>query len=285
MSDPIIDVDEAGFQTEVLDRSKRVPVVVDFWAPWCGPCRTLGPILEELATEAAGQWILARVNSDENPGLSETYGVRSIPAVKAFVDGQMVNEFSGALPKAAVEQFLASLVPTEADELAREAAEAGRAGDRERERGLWDRVLKIEPGNDLARVRRARLLVSAGGREEARGDLESIAPESDLRGEADRLTLLLDWADRVEERGGPEAIRQRAGENPDDVAARYEFGCAMAIGGAFDGALAEFLEVVRRDREFEDDAGRLAMIAVFSLLGDAHPLTGEWRRRLSSLLF
>ena len=285
MTDPILHVGEADFRSAVLEASKRVPVIVDFWAPWCGPCRTLGPILEELALAAEGRWILAKIDSDENPGLSQEYGVRGIPAVKAFVDGRVVSEFTGALPRAAIEEFLAEVVPGPADELAREAARAGQAGARERELELWSEVLELEPGQELARVRRARLRAAASDDAGARADLEGIGPDSDLREEADRLVLLLDWADRVKERGGIDEIRRRAGENPDDVAARHDLGCALAIAGAFDGALAEFLEVVRRDRAYGDDAGRLAMLAVFGLLGHDHPLTGDWRGKLASILF
>ena len=285
MSENVREVREDTFQDEVLERSRTVPVLVDFWAPWCGPCRTLGPILEDLAQEADGRWILAKVNSDENPELSTAYGIRGIPAVKAFVDGSVVDEFTGALPRPAVEEFLKAIVPEAADRLAKEAAEAGERGDRARERELWDAALEADPEHALARVRRARLLLAAGEIDEATQDLERIAADSPLHSDAQNLLRLGRWARRIDGAGGLETIRERAAESPDDAGARYDLGCAFAVTGDFEGALAEFLEVVRSDRTYEDDAGREAMLSLFALLGDDHELTREYRDRLTSVLF
>ena len=281
----ILQVGEADFEEQVLERSKTVPVVVDFWAQWCGPCRTLGPVLEELAAEANGDWVLAKVDVDENPGLAQAFQVQGIPAVKAFVNGRMENEFTGALPRAAIESFLRQVIPSPADRLAREAAEAGDSGDVKRERELWDAVLEQDPAHSLARVRRARLLAKDGDVEAARADLDEIAEGDELRPDAENLLRLLDWAELVAGAGGPEAVREAAAEYPESAAARYGFGCALAVAGDFPGAMAEFLEVVRLDREFDDDAGRLALLALFGLLGDEHELTREYRGKLSALLF
>jgi putative thioredoxin len=280
-----VDVATSTFEKEVLDRSRDVPVVVDFWAPWCGPCRTLGPVLEELAEAADGRWVLAKVNSDESPELAQAYGVRGIPAVKAFVDGQLVDEFTGALPKTEVERFLQRIVPTRADRLLREALAASEAGDRTRERALWDELLAEDPRNGLALVQRARLLLGEGRSEDARRDLDAVPEESGLRDQAESLLHLAEWTDRAAADGGVDAARERAAAAPEDPAARYAFGCALAVAGDFAGALAEFLEVVRLDRSFEEDAGRRAMLAIFTFLGDAHDLTREFRGKLSGVLF
>ena len=285
MSKSFLEVDERRFEDEVLKRSGDVPVIVDFWAPWCGPCRVLGPVLEELAATAKDSWVLVKINSDENPTVARAYGIRGIPAVKAFVNGTVVDEFTGALPKSEVEAFLRRVVPTEADRLARQAVEAARRGDREREKELWDRLLEAEPGHALALVRRARLVLAAGDVDAARRDLLEVPADSELHPDAQSLLLLAGWASRVAQRGGSETVRTRAAEHPDDASARYDFGCALAVAGDFEGALAEMLEVVRADRGFEDDAGRRGMLALFSFLGDGHELTREYRGRLGAILF
>jgi putative thioredoxin len=280
-----IEVGDASFEEEVIERSREVPVIVDFWAPWCGPCRALGPILETLAAEADGRWILAKVNTDQNPAISEAYGIRGIPAVKAFVDGVVRDEFTGALPRNAVEAFLHRVMPTRAERLAREAMAAAKLGERERERALWNEVLEEDPRHAAALLGRARFALAEGDFAAARRDLELVPEESRLREQADGLRMLAGWGERVAARGGPDALRERAAQNPDDPAARYDFGCALASAGDLDGALAEFLEVVRKDRALEDDGGRKAMLALFALLGDEHELTREYRGRLSTEIF
>jgi putative thioredoxin len=284
-SEFVNEVSQESFQADVLDRSEQVPVVVDFWAPWCGPCRQLGPVLEELAAQAGGRWVLAKINSDENPNLSAAYGVRGIPYVAAFVGGKLVDHFTGALPRSEVEAFLERLIPSEADLLARQAAEAGERGDRDTETELWGKVLEANPDYHVARVRRARLRLAAGDAAGAREDLAAVPENSDFRPDADNLLLFANWADRIREKGGPDAIRDRAAAEPEVAAHRYDYGAALAVSGDFEGALAEFLEVVRRDRSFEDDAGRKAMVALFSVLGDQHALTGDYRHRLSMEIY
>jgi putative thioredoxin len=271
MKQGIIEVDEKTFTAEVLERSERTPVIVDFWAPWCSPCLTLGPILEELAAASHGRWVLAKVNADENPSLAAAYDVRGIPAVKAFADGKVVDEFTGALPKTAVEDFLRRVCPSAADKLTRWALEAARKGDGAKEKELWDRVLEEDPSHEVALLQRARWLLREGDLAAARADLNAV--------------LLCDWAERTTARGGVKAVRERAAEDPENAENRYDYGCALATQGDFAGSLAEFLETVRRDRKLEDDGARRAMLAIFTLLGDDHEVTREFRGRLAATLF
>lgn len=279
------EVREDTFEAEVLERSREAPVIVDFWAPWCGPCRELGPILEELAEVAEGAWILAKVNSDENADLSRRFGVQGIPHVLAFVDGQVVEQFTGAVPKHTLEKWLRKIVPTDVDLLAREAVAASRDGDSDREFTLWTAILEQDPEYHVARVRRARIFLANGAVDEARKDLDLVPEGSPFHEEAGNLALLSDWSERVRDRGGLEKIRDRAADDPEDVEARYDFGCALATEGKFEDALAEFLEVVKQDRSFDEDAGRLAMLALFSFLGDQHSLSSVYRGLLARALY
>jgi len=285
VSEFVIEVDESNFESEVLDRSRTVPVLVDFWAPWCGPCLQLGPLLEELASAGEGRWYLAKVNSDENPALARAYGIRGIPAVKAFVNGVVRTEFTGALPKSSVERFLREVVPDPLDRLVEEAKEAARAGDTARERAAWDHILADDPSHALALIRRARFLLADADLSGARAVLARVPGDDPLRPDADHLLMLVTCADHVQEAGGSDAARARAADDPSDVRARHDFACALAVAGDFDGALAEFLEVVRLDRTFEDDAGRRFMLAIFGMLGEVHPLTVAYRAKLSAELF
>jgi putative thioredoxin len=225
------------------------------------------------------------VNSDENPGLSQAFGIRGIPAVKAFVDGRVANEFTGALPKSQVEEFLRTVLPSKEDTLAEEAAAAQAAGDTDRARELWSRLIAAEPEHGAARLQRARLLIAEGDPAGARVDLEAVTEDSGLQTEARTLHQVTEWPERVRTRGGGDAIRERAAAAPEDASARFDFGAALQGAGNTEGALAEFLEVVRLDRKFENDAGRHALLALFLLLGDQHDWTRDYRSRLARLLF
>jgi putative thioredoxin len=273
------DVDEASFEREVIERSRRTPVVVDFWAAWCGPCRQLGPVLERLAAEANGDFQLVKVDVDHNPRLSQRYRVQGIPAVKGFRDGRMVSEFTGALPESRVRDWLKGLVPSAADRLTAEARAAEERGDAAGAERGYRAVLASHPGHPAAAIGLARLLISVGRLDEASELLRPYANDP----EAQRLAARLRFRAAAHD-VDLQALRDRIEADPRDVAAHEALGMALAGDEAYTAALDHLLEAVRIDRR-AGDAARRAMLDLFSLLGDDDPRTRDYRQRLSAVLF
>jgi putative thioredoxin len=280
---PIIDVGDGDFEREVLERSKEVPVVVDFWAPWCGPCRTLGPVLERFATEHAGTFVLAKVNVDDAPAVAEAFRIQSIPAVKAFRDGALVGEFVGAQPEAAIRQFLVSLLPTETDRLAQAGEAKAAAGDTAGAEADFTAALARDARQPGALLGLARVHAKRGEEAEAAALLERVPPGTPLARDAERLAAELRM--RADATGDEAALRARVAADPGDLDARLQVGRVLAARGRHEEALAELLEVVRRDRQFADEAGRKAMLDLFEVLGPHHPLTEKYRSELARVLF
>ena len=278
-SEWIVDVGDADFETAVLKRSEVTPVVVDFWAPWCGPCRALGPLLERLAEEHRGAFVLAKLNVDEAPAVSQAFGIQSIPAVKGFRDGVLVGEFVGAQPESTVRKLLEMVLPTAADRLVAEAAalapDAAEPALRE--------ALEMEPRHGRALVALARILAARGESAEALQLLERVSPPSPLVGEAERLAAELRM--RNDGAGDQAALRARLAADPDDLAARLDLGRTLAALGRHEDALSELLAVIQRDPHFSDDGARKAMIDLFAVLGSDHPLTDHYRNELAKALF
>jgi putative thioredoxin len=278
-SEWVVDVGDADFETAVLKRSEVTPVVVDFWAPWCGPCRALGPLLERLAEEHQGAFVLAKVNVDEAPAVSQAFGIQSIPAVKGFRDGVLVGEFVGAQPESTVRKLLDMVLPTAADRLVAQAAALapGAAEPALRE------ALEMEPRHGRALVTLARILAARGDSVEALQLLERVSPPSPLVGEAERLAAELRM--RNDGAGDQAALRARVAADPDDLAARLDLGRTLAALGRHEDALSELLAVIQREPHFADDGARKAMVDLFAVLGSDHPLTDRYRNELAKALF
>lgn len=272
------DVDNAAFQSEVVERSKQVPVVVDFWAAWCGPCKVLGPLLEKLAAEFEGGFELAKVDVDSNQALAGRFGVQGIPTVVGFKNGLPVSQFTGALPEHNVRQWLREVVPSEADRLAAAAGDLLDDGDAEAAERDYRQALMIDPHHTDATIGLASLLIDLERSEEALALLTSIQPTQ----EVERLQAAARMG-TVDTDAIPQ-LRERLASEPDNVAVRIELGTALAADQQFEASLDLLLEAVALGGETRD-AARQGMLDVFEVIGPEHELTVAYRRRLANALF
>jgi putative thioredoxin len=284
MSQFSFDADVGDFQEKVIEASRRVPVLVDFWAEWCAPCRVLKPVLEKLAAEYGGRFMLAKIDSDRNQELAANCGVRGIPSVKAFVDGEMVGEFTGALPEAQVRTFIDSMLPSPADPLRIAASEARARGEPEVACSLLADAIALDPANEDAQLDLAEIRIDMRDIEAARAILDANEGKDRRRRDALRARLNLASAG-----GGADiaALEARVAANAGDLDARLRLANAMALAQDFRPALEQLLEIVRRDRKWNDEAARRMMLDLFSLLGDApehDDLVREFRIRLARTL-
>jgi len=283
MNDWTIEAGEDNFEADVLERSHEVPVLVDFWAPWCGPCRVLGPVLEKLADEYSGKFVLAKINVDESPSLAGAFGVQGIPAVKLIKDGEIAGEFTGALPEPAVREMLSRYLPSEYDEQADEAADLEEQGKPAEAQAIYQSILDAEPTHAKSLLGLGRVLMNAGDRDGALGTLERISPAAEERKIADRLVARLQL--QGDQSADEATLRQKLAAQPDSLEARFELAQALAANEKFEEALSEFLDIVKSDREFRDDGARKAMVQIFDVLPPDDPLIDKYRSELAKVLF
>ena len=278
------DTGTEAFERDVLQASQKVPVLVDFWAPWCAPCRALKPILEKLAGEYQGRFLLARVDSDEHPQLSARFGVRSIPNVKAFVDGKLADEFTGALPESGVRAFIDRLIPTPGEKLRRTARALVTQGDfDEAERHLRS-ALELEPANHAVRLDLVELLLAKNSHAEA-DEMIAPIPERERDERADRLYSVLAFWKKSQQLPSIAELQAKLAANPDDLASLLALGERLVADGRYEPALAALLDVVRRDRGALRTSARKLMVEVFSLAEEQDGLVSEYRKLLAGALY
>lgn len=281
----VVELSQDQFESEVVERSHTTPVLVDFWAPWCGPCRSLSPVLERLADEYAGAFLLAKINTDENPDLALSFQIRSIPQVVLFQEGKAVDRFAGAIPEAEIRRFLKPYCPSESDKLFSRAQGKLESGQNEEAKGLLEQVIDREPQHSPARLALARLLIGEQLPEQARPHLQAIPFLADEKEAADRLEQVIGFQADCEEAGGQASLRKTLESVPQDLEARMALATCLVAAGEYREALEEFLAVVARDKHFREDSARKAMLAVFSLIGERSELAEEFRGRLARTLY
>ena len=274
----VTDVDTAGFNEHVIQRSHEVPVVVDFWAEWCGPCKTLGPTLERLTDEAGGVFELAKVDVDQNQELAGQMGVQGIPTVVAFRDGQPVSQFTGALPEAKVKEWLTEFMPSPMDDFVTAADDLYDGGRIEEAAAMYRKILESDATHEEAAIALASILLEAGDTESALAVLEPIP--SSVGVDRVRAAVRL-GAEPSTSTGDLEAA---LAQDPDNEALRIDLARALIGNQDYPGALDQLLEVVSRKGELMDNA-RSVMLDVFEVLGADSPITQDYRRRLANALF
>jgi putative thioredoxin len=277
-------VTQDNFSVAVLERSQAVPVLVDFWAAWCGPCQMLTPVLARLADEYQGKFHLAKVNTDEEQALAVQYGVRSLPTVKVFKAGRIVDEFMGAQPESAVRQTIERHIERPADPLLREARAALEAQQLDKALNLLAEAGKLEPDNAQIGIEQARALTLSGQVEDAENALKALPMDVQMGADVKILLAQIGFAKVADQSPVTTELEARLAQNPADLAARYQLSARKVLTGDYEPALDHLFEIMRRDRAFKDDAGRKGLLAIFDLLGGRGDLVTRYRTKMFNAL-
>ena len=280
----VLDANAASFQTSVIDASHRVPVLVDFWAEWCGPCRALAPILTKLVEEYRGRFLLVKVDTDREQELARRFAIRSLPTVKLFKDGSVVDEFMGVHPESRIRALLERHVSRESDEARERAGALRRQGQLAQARALLEEARRADPENHRIVPDLMNVLIEQGELDATDELLRSLTANVQASDEVQKVRARLLFAQVAAEATAPEELPRLVESNPRDCQSRYQLGALHVVRGEYEAAMEQFIEVLRIDRSFRDDAGRRALLSVFEILGSDHPLVGRYRARLSSLL-
>ena len=280
-----IDVNEENFQSEVLDKSSSVPVVVDFWAEWCQPCLILKPVLEALAVEYNGKFILAKVNADHNQTLAARFRVKGIPSVKAISGGKIVNEFSGVLPEAEIRKFLDKIIPNESELHRRKAHEQLQAGDTEGALTLLDKAIELNKKNYKAKLDKAEICFNNGDLATAEAILNNIpiaAAESDPR--FNSLQTRIDISYRTMGLADKDTLTASIKKYPDDLQLKLDLANVYIAEKNYSLALDLLFEIIQLNKSFGDGIARKTILEIFTLIGPQDDLVRESRKKLSRLL-
>lgn len=283
------DISTAEFMAEVIEASNERPVLVDFWAPWCGPCKQLGPVLEKVVAESRGKVKLVKMNIDQHPEIAGQMGVQSIPAVVAFDQGKPKDAFMGAVPESEVRRFIDKLAgpsgPSPVDQALEEAARLAAEGASSEAANLYASVLQQEPENVIALAGLGTLYLASGDAERAKAMYDAIPADQQDKPEAASLKAAIDLAEQAASLGDTSALVARIEADPKDYQARFELAVALNAAGRREEAADQLLEIIRRDRNWNEDGARTQLLQFFEAWGPADEATLTARRQLSAILF
>jgi putative thioredoxin len=280
----IINTTDETFEADCIQRSRELPVVIDFWAEWCAPCRRLAPLLEKLAVEYDGQFLLVKANTEDTPGASTAFGVSSIPAVFALRHGQLVNQFKGLLPEPELRRWLDTLLPSEAERLVSEA-DALVTADPASAEAKYRQAAEMDTALVQAQERLARLLLSQNRVDEVHALIDPLAERGLLSSDGEELKAELALSEQGDPSIGLDELRLSVEQNPKDLAVRLEFAGALGRAGKHEEALAQALSIVEDDPESYGGQARELMVNLFQILGEDSPLVTQYRRKLSRALY
>ena len=279
----VVNVTAADFERVVVEGSRQRPVLVDFWAEWCGPCRMLTPTLVKLADSYHGKLLVAKVNTEQEQALAQQFGIRSIPAAKLFRNGQVVDEFMGALPETSIREFIDRHIPRESDRLAAQAQQALLQGDADRARALLDAARQMDPENPRVMMAQAQYHATLGDMAAAEEVLDQLPYDEAQKPEVIAFRAHIHFDAVAMKAPPPEALQARIAADPADSAARYQLAAHHVIAEQYEQAMEQLFLLMQKDRKYKDDAGRKGLLMLFDVLG-SDPLVTRYRSRMFNLL-